>query len=147
MQQTQLKEVNRMNKIERIVCLSLAFGIMNIAFLFSYNKQPIKEITIEQFNALEKKEEPILLYIKRSDCPDCKKVDKKLEKRPRSIEYRWSKKKQQLIYSIDLKNEKNKSLKQQFIHDFNVKVVPTIIEVSVQSEQKITLDHFFELIF
>lgn len=147
MLQTQLKEVNRMNKIERIVCLSLAFVIMNIAFLFSYNKQPIKEITIEQFNALEKKEESILLYIKRSDCPDCQKVDKKLEKRARSIEYMWSKKKQQLIYSIDLKNEKNKSLKQQFIHDFNVKVVPTIIEVSVQSEQKITLDHFFELIF
>lgn len=147
MLQTQLKEVNRMNKIERIVCLSLAFVIMNIAFLFSYNKQPIKEITIEQFNALEKKEESILLYIKRSDCPDCKKVDKKLEKRPRSFEYRWSKKKQQLIYSIDLKNEKNKLVKQKFIHDFNVKVVPTIIEVNVQSEQKITLDHFFELIF
>lgn len=110
--------------------LSLFFCVF---FLVSYLHIPrgnyYTNYSLDQVLDVAKKDQQVVIYFARSDCPECQKVDDILQSKQHQLN--------QNVYRIDTQSEKNRTKLMTVLSSLKIKEVPSFVSVRQKKKTKL----------
>lgn len=112
-----------------ILLLSLFFCVF---FLVSYMHTPrgkyYTDYSLTEVLTLSKKDDDMVIYFARSDCPECQKVDEILQLKSGKLN--------ENVYRIDTRSEQNRLKLNTALTSFGIEKVPSFVAIRQQNKRK-----------